>query len=218
MTTDTTTPAQTAAVYEPFNQPGRPFRQDSILGEATDWDLTRLALSERSFATYKDDPRADEARRIGEQFTAEEAQRVDDYLVASIQDTGHLDAIATAPELTHDDRAWLIAELRLAWERLDRLRDSVDHSGSLMNTSYASSSIDYVRWSAQAAGVLPLPGARPGRLTTQQPAPPTGPAPRPRHFGPGRGATFPAHEEREHRARRHVRSRLHRPVRRPPGR
>ncbi|WP_327071914.1 hypothetical protein [Kitasatospora sp. NBC_01302] len=51
MTTDTTTPTLAATAYEPFNQPGRTFRQDSILGEATDWELARLALSERSFAT-----------------------------------------------------------------------------------------------------------------------------------------------------------------------
>ncbi|MER8103854.1 hypothetical protein [Kitasatospora sp. NPDC094016] len=157
MTADTATPARNAAAYEPFNQPGRTFRRDSILGDATDWDLTRLALSERSFATYKDDPYADEARRIGDLFTAEEAQRVDDYLVASIQDTDHLDAIATAPELADDDRAWLITELRLAWERLDRLRDAVDNSGSLMNTSYASSSVDYVRWSRKPQAYSPCP-------------------------------------------------------------
>ncbi|MFJ6384694.1 hypothetical protein ACIQI7_32390 [Kitasatospora sp. NPDC092039] len=166
MTTDTTTSTLAATAYEPFNQPGRTFRKDSILGEATDWELARLALSERSFAAYKDDPRADEARRIGEQFTAEEAQRVDAFLAAGIQDTGHLEAVAAAEEFTGEDRDWLIGQLRLAWDRLDRLHDCLDDSGSLLTNTYAASSVDYVRWSRKPQAFSPLLGGRPGRPTT----------------------------------------------------
>ncbi|MFJ9846984.1 hypothetical protein ACIRYZ_42450 [Kitasatospora sp. NPDC101155] len=166
MTTDTTPPAQITAVYEPFAQPGRPFRQDSVLDGMTDWELARIALDRRSSAVYHDDPRADEARRIGEEFTAAEAARVDAFLAAGIQDVRRLDAVADAQALTGEDRDWLIDQLRLAWDRLDRLHDCLDRSGSLLTNTYAASSVDYVRWSRKPGAFSPLHGGRPGRPTT----------------------------------------------------
>ncbi|MFJ9447138.1 hypothetical protein ACIRRH_35610 [Kitasatospora sp. NPDC101235] len=156
MTTDTTPPTRTA--YEPFARPERTFRKDSALPEATDWELARIALDRRSSAAYAADPHADEARRIGEEFTAEEAVRVDFFLAAGIQDSGRLDAVAAGQTLTGEDRDWLIDQLRLAWDRLDRLRDCIDDSGSLLNNTYAASSVDYVRWSRRPEA---LTGRRP---------------------------------------------------------
>ncbi|MER6364464.1 hypothetical protein [Kitasatospora sp. NPDC001527] len=109
MTTDTT-----PAVYEPFVRPERTFRKDSVLPDATDWELARIALDRRSSAGYAADPLADEARRIGEEFTAAEAARVDAFLAAGVQDVHRLGAIAAAPDLTGGDRTWLIDQLRLA--------------------------------------------------------------------------------------------------------
>ncbi|MFE4356116.1 hypothetical protein [Kitasatospora sp. NPDC056800] len=166
MTTDTTTPAQTAAVYEPFNQPGRPFRQDSALPDTTDWELARIALDRRSFAALAADPRADEAQRIGEELTAEEAARVDAFLAAGVQDVHRLDAVAATQALTGEDRTWLIDQLRLAWDRLDRLHDCLDDSGSLLTNTYAASSVDYVRWSRTPRALSPLNGPRRARPTT----------------------------------------------------
>ncbi|MEU4301931.1 hypothetical protein [Kitasatospora aureofaciens] len=166
MTTDTTQPAQAATAYEPFAQPGRSFLQASVLPDATDWDLARIALDRRSSAAYAIDPHAEEAQRIGEEFTAEEAQRVDAFLATTIQDVGRLDAIATSPTVTGEDRDWLIAQLRLAWQRLDGLRDCLDDSGSLLQNTYAASSVDYVRWSRKPRAFSPLRGGRPGRPTT----------------------------------------------------
>ncbi|WP_042370551.1 hypothetical protein [Streptacidiphilus neutrinimicus] len=155
--------------YEPFHQPGRPYLTDSVLEDEPDWALARLALSERSFATYKDDPRADEVRRIGEHFTADEARRVDAFLAASIHDTDRLDAIDAAGTLNRVDVDWVIAELRRAWGQLDRLRDCLDDSGSLLANTYAASSVDYVRWSRKLQAFSPCPAPDPAR-----PAPSTG--------------------------------------------
>ncbi|MFJ4672829.1 hypothetical protein [Kitasatospora purpeofusca] len=162
MTTDTTPHAQAVPVHEPFARPGRTFRQDSIWdADITDWALARIALDRRGSAAYHADPLAEEARQVGEEFTAEEARRVDAFLAAGRQDVHRLDAIAAAGHLTGDDRTWLLDQLRLAWQRLDRLHDSIDDSGSLMNTTYAASSVDYVRWSRKPQSLSPL--SRPGR-------------------------------------------------------
>ncbi|MEU9044572.1 MULTISPECIES: hypothetical protein [unclassified Kitasatospora] len=166
MTTDTTPPSQTAnlTVYEPFVQPGRPFLQDSVLGDMTDWELARIALDRRSSAAYHDDPRAEEARKIGKEFTAAEAQRVDAFLTTTIQDVERLNTIDDAPQPTEDDRAWLVTQLRLAWQRLDRLRDVIDDSGSLMNFGYPASAVDYVRWSRKPQAFSPCPAPGPGPI------------------------------------------------------
>ncbi|MFE7524671.1 hypothetical protein ACFU7Y_03005 [Kitasatospora sp. NPDC057542] len=166
MTTDTTPSIPAATAYEPFARPDRSYRPESALPEATDWELARIALDRRSSAAYADDPHADEARRIGEEFTAEEAARVDVFLAAGIQDVHRLDAIAAGQALTGEDRAWLFGQLRLAWHRLDRLHDCLDHSGSLLTNTYAASSVDYVRWSRKPQAFSPLRGGRPGRPTT----------------------------------------------------
>ncbi|MBP0453995.1 hypothetical protein J5Y04_31300 [Kitasatospora sp. RG8] len=165
MIADATPHAPAATAYEPFARPDRPYRQDSVLADATDWDLARVALNERSFAVYSDDPQADEAQRIADLLTAEEARRVDRFLAAGLQDTDRMDAVAAATDLTDDDRSWLLEQLRLAWRRLDCLRDAIDDSGSLMTTTYAASSVDYVRWSRKPQALSPLNG-RPGRPTT----------------------------------------------------
>ncbi|MFD5433750.1 hypothetical protein ACFWJ4_16565 [Kitasatospora sp. NPDC127067] len=163
----TTAPHTKAApVHEPFARPERTFLQDSALPDATDWELARIALDRRSFAAYAADPRADEARRIGEEFTAEEAERVDVFLAAGVQDVHRLDAITAAPDLTGEDRTWLIDQLRLAWDRLDRLHDCLDDSGSLLTNTYAASSVDYVRWSRKPQALSPLNSPRRVRPTT----------------------------------------------------
>jgi hypothetical protein len=151
---------------EPFHQPGRPYLKDSVLEGESDWELTLLALDKRSSATYAADPRADEAQRIGALFTAEEAARVDAYLAASLQDTDRLDAIAAAGALNRVDVNWVIAELRTAWARLDKLRDRVDNSGSLADTGYLSSAVGYVRWSRKPQAVSPCNGTRSSRAQT----------------------------------------------------
>ncbi|MEU3495363.1 hypothetical protein ABZ747_17980 [Kitasatospora cineracea] len=160
MTTDTTAP--TVPAYEPFARPERTWRQDSLDESASDWTLARFALSERSFASYDDDPGAGEAQSLADRFTAEEARRVDAFLAASIQDRGRLEAVAASEELTGDDRTWLLDQLRLAWQRLDRVRDAIDHSGSMMMTTYAASSIDYVRGSRRPVAFT---GTDPRRAT-----------------------------------------------------
>ncbi|MFG2823301.1 hypothetical protein ACGFX4_28215 [Kitasatospora sp. NPDC048365] len=99
-------------------------------------------------------------RRIAEKLTADEAARVDAFLAASTQDTGRLDAVAAGQAVTGEDQDWLIAQLR-AWDRLGRLYDCLDRSGSLLNNTCAASSADYVRWSRNPQALSPL--NRPGR-------------------------------------------------------
>ncbi|WP_042428067.1 hypothetical protein [Streptacidiphilus anmyonensis] len=144
-------------VYEPFHQSDRPYLMDSVLEGESDWALARLALNKRSFARYDPDPRADEAQEIGKLFTADEAKRVDAFLAASLQDTDRLDAIADTWAVTGDDLKWLIAELRQAWQRLDRFRDRIDNSGSLADTGYLSSAVDYIHWSRKPQALSPCP-------------------------------------------------------------
>lgn len=168
MTTDTTAPKPTAPAYEPFARPGRTWRPDSIDPDASDWNLAHFAISERSFAIYSDDPRAEEARRLADKFTRDEAERVDRFLADGIQDVGRLEAVVAAEELTDDDRTWLQDQLLLAWQRLDSARDAIDHSGSMMTTTYAASSIDYVRWSRRPealTGIDPRRTARPSEAS-----------------------------------------------------
>ncbi|MFD7734305.1 hypothetical protein ACFV6F_28500 [Kitasatospora phosalacinea] len=159
MTTDSAHPTA-PTVPAPFARPGRTWRQNSIEEDASDWVLARFALSERSFASYDDDPDAGETRRLADKLTADEARRIDAFLAAGVQDRGRLDAVAAAPELTGDDRTWLLGQLRLAWQRLASLHDAIDRSGSMMNTSYAASSVDYVRWSRRPEAIT---GRRPAR-------------------------------------------------------
>jgi len=141
----------TVTPYEPFHQPGRTFLATTCWEQPeTDWSLAYLALNERMFSTYSDDPRAAEAAKIAKKFTAEEAQRVDAYLATTLKDPERLEAIAAAPEVTAADTQWLITELLKAWSRLDRLHDSIDNSGSMMTTTYVSSSVDYIRHSREA--------------------------------------------------------------------
>ncbi|MER8188193.1 hypothetical protein [Kitasatospora sp. NPDC094015] len=164
MTTDT--PAPTPAAYEPFARPGRTWRPDSLDASASDWQLAHFAISERAFAMYSDDPRTEEARRLADQLTRDEAERVDRFLADGVQDVGRLEAIAAAGEITDDDRTWLQDQLMLAWRRLDSARDAIDRSGSMMTTTYAASSLDYVRWSRRPealTGIDPRRTARPSK-------------------------------------------------------
>ncbi|MFI8085834.1 hypothetical protein ACIF6L_34220 [Kitasatospora sp. NPDC086009] len=165
MNTDTTPPTQ--PVHAPFARPERVFLAESVADGASDWELARFALSERSFAGYHDDPRAEEGRRLADKLTAEEAERVDRFLAAGVHDSQRLDALAAAgPSLTGDDRAWVLDQLRLAWQRLDRLHDAIDHSGSMMATTYAAGSVDYVRWSRKPEAIT---GHRPARTAAHRP-------------------------------------------------
>jgi hypothetical protein len=144
-----------------FEQPGREFLANSRWElEETDWSLAHLALSERSFSTYAEDPRAAEAQKVSELFTAEEAQRVDAFLARGLKDPERLEAIAGADTVQADDVQWLITELRTAWHRLERLHDSVDNSGSLMATTYVASSVDIVRHSREAWAHTPTTARR----------------------------------------------------------
>ncbi|MGW2255477.1 hypothetical protein ACWCXH_35700 [Kitasatospora sp. NPDC001660] len=54
----------------------------------------------------------------------------------------------------------------MAWQRLDRLRDAIDDSGSMMNSTYPASAVDYARWSRRPEA---LTGLDP-RRTTSRPA------------------------------------------------
>ncbi|MFF4344275.1 hypothetical protein ACFY00_30650 [Kitasatospora sp. NPDC001540] len=161
MTTDPTHPPA-PPIPAPFARPGRTWRQNSADESASDWALAHFALSERSFASYGDDPGAEEAQRLADKLTADEARRIDAFLAAGVQDRGRLETLAAAEELTGDDRTWLLDQLRLAWQRLDRARDAIDHSGSMMATTYAARSIDYVRGSRCPEA---LTGRRPRRTT-----------------------------------------------------
>ncbi|MDX3370452.1 hypothetical protein PV387_31310 [Streptomyces sp. ME02-6987-2C] len=54
---------------------------------------------------------------------------------------------ARPDRLTPEDARWLLDRLAWADWHLEELRDRVDDAGSMMNTSYVSSAIDYTRWS-----------------------------------------------------------------------
>jgi hypothetical protein len=54
---------------------------------------------------------------------------------------------ARPDRLTPEDARWLLDRLAWADWHLEELRDRVDNAGSMMNTSYVSSAIDYARWS-----------------------------------------------------------------------
>ena len=151
MTTDTT--PTTPPVHAPFARPERAFLTKSVADGASDWELTHFAISERSFAVYNNDPDVEEARRLAGKLTRDEAVRVDAFLAAGVQDTDRLDAIAAGRELTEEDRTWLLDQLRLAWQRLDRLRDAIDRSGSMMDTTYVARSVGYVRWSRRPEAI-----------------------------------------------------------------
>jgi hypothetical protein len=152
------------AVHEPFHQPDRTYLKDSVLERWTAWEMALVALDMRSSAAYQDDPRADEARRIGAKFTADEAARIDAFLASSRQDSSRLASIKSSLAGTGEDGAdlrWLVTELHKAWDRLDRLRGGIDHGGSLLDAHMVASSIDYVRWSRQPEAISPSPAAEP---------------------------------------------------------
>lgn len=124
------------------------FLQDSRAPGRSDWELARLAVHLRGVAAYDDDPPADEARRLGEAFTADELRRADSFLEAGRQDTGRLAAIESRlGEDATGDEAWLVQQLTTAWARLDELRDRIDSGGSLMANTHVASAIDYIRGS-----------------------------------------------------------------------
>ena len=122
------------------------FREQSNKTDWDDWMLAREALHLRSAAHSRldADPQAEADRRIHQAFTAEEAQRIDAYLAAAKPDTGRLAAIEARLEAAPDDTRWLAEQLKQAWADLDQLRDRIDHSGSLMSTTYVASAIRYL--------------------------------------------------------------------------
>ncbi|MGW6866499.1 hypothetical protein [Streptomyces sp. NPDC054901] len=124
------------------------FLQDSRDPDRSDWELARLAVHLRGYAAYDDDPPADEARRLGEAFTADELRRADTFLEGGRQDTERLAAVeARLGEDASGDEAWLVQQLTTAWARLDELRDRIDTGGSLMANTHVASAIDYIRGS-----------------------------------------------------------------------
>ncbi|MEV5204933.1 hypothetical protein [Streptomyces sp. NPDC053720] len=54
---------------------------------------------------------------------------------------------ARADRLTLEDAQWLLDQLTRSDWNLEVLRDRIDDAGSMMNTTYVSSAIDYTRWS-----------------------------------------------------------------------
>ncbi|WP_031099068.1 hypothetical protein [Streptomyces sp. NRRL S-15] len=54
---------------------------------------------------------------------------------------------ARSDRLSQEDARWLLEQLARADWHLEELRDRIDNAGSMMNTSYVSSAIDYTRWS-----------------------------------------------------------------------
>ncbi|MGW6857796.1 hypothetical protein [Streptomyces xanthophaeus] len=124
------------------------FLQESSKPGWSDWELARLVVHLRGFATYADDPQADAARRLGDAFTADEVRRAYAFLEAGRQDTDRLAAIeARLCKDATSDEAWLVQQLTKAWARLDELRDRIDAGGSLMANGHVASAIDYVRGS-----------------------------------------------------------------------
>ncbi|MEU7031445.1 hypothetical protein AB0A60_32715 [Streptomyces sp. NPDC046275] len=124
------------------------FRTDSAAPGRSDYDLARLLVWERGFAKYDADPEADLLRRVHALFTEDEYRRALAYLAASEQDTHRLATIETGlGEDTTSDTAWLVGQLRIAWGRLDELRDRIDNSGTLIDLHYMAEGINYVRGS-----------------------------------------------------------------------
>ena len=50
---------------------------------------------------------------------------------------------------------WVIEQLRIAWARLDTLRDRLDDGASLMSNSHVASAIGYVRRTREADKASP---------------------------------------------------------------
>lgn len=127
------------------------FREQSNKTDWDDWMLACEAVALRRVARnpFYADPQGEADRRIREAFTADEAARIDAYLAAGKPDIDRLAAIEARLGDASDDTKWLAEQLKLAWADLDELRDCIDHSGSLMHTSYAASAIRYVRGSRE---------------------------------------------------------------------
>lgn len=124
------------------------FLQDSREPGRSDWELARLAVHLRGVAAYDDDPSAEEARRLGEAFTADELRRADAFLEAGRQDLDRLAAVeARLGKNVTGDEVWLAQQLTVAWARLDKLRDRIDTGGSLMANTHVAAAIDYIRGS-----------------------------------------------------------------------
>jgi len=123
------------------------FRQDSAFPGWSDWQLAREAVHLRRVAQYSDDPDAEADRRMKMAFTADEAARIDAFLAAAQHDTGRLAAIEARLDDATGDTKWLTEQLRRAWALMDELRDRIDDAGSLMDTRYVASAVEYVRCS-----------------------------------------------------------------------
>ena len=121
------------------------FREDSIKDGWSDWQLADRAVAIRRMKCYGGTLAAEVEPRLRAEFTADEVRRVDAYLAASLPDTDRLAAIETRLETATDDTRWLAEQLRIAWARLDMLRDRIDTGGSLMANGHVASAIGYVR-------------------------------------------------------------------------
>ncbi|MFC8596707.1 hypothetical protein [Streptomyces atroolivaceus] len=123
----------------------------------SDWELAHLKVHIRSLARYGCTLQAEVDPRMRLEFTAEEVRRIDAYLAASLPDTGRLTAIEKnrpGPAAV-DDTGWLIEQLRIAWVRLQTLRDRLDDSGSLMSNSHVADAIGCIRGTRVASGFGP---------------------------------------------------------------
>ncbi|MFI5775022.1 hypothetical protein ACIA74_42625 [Streptomyces sp. NPDC051658] len=97
------------------------------------------------WARYGGTLKAEVEPRLREEFTADELLRADAYLAASPPDTGRLTEIENRLEsATEDDTRWLTEQLKIAWERLDELRNRIDDAGNLMDSGHVASAIGYV--------------------------------------------------------------------------
>ncbi|MER6103693.1 hypothetical protein ABT115_15550 [Streptomyces sp. NPDC001832] len=121
------------------------FREHSVKDGWSDWQLARLAVDIRSMKRYGGTLAAEVEPRMRQEFTADEVRRVDAYLAASLPDTARLTVIDNRLEpATDDDTRWLAEQLKIAWTRLDKLRDRIDDAGSLMDSGHVASAIGYI--------------------------------------------------------------------------
>ncbi|MEU6922586.1 MULTISPECIES: hypothetical protein [unclassified Streptomyces] len=121
------------------------FREHSVKDGWSDWQLACLAVDIRGMTRYGGTFKAEVEPRLRKEFTAEELLRADAYLAASVPDTGRLTTIENRLDPAADnDTRWLTEQLRIAWERLDELRNRIHGAGGLMDSGYVASAIGYV--------------------------------------------------------------------------
>ncbi|MEE1838825.1 MULTISPECIES: hypothetical protein [unclassified Streptomyces] len=121
------------------------FREHSVKDGWSDWHLACLAVDIRGMTRYGGTFKAEVEPLLRKEFTAEELLRADACLAATVPDTGRLTATENRLDPAADnDTRWLTERLRIAWERLDELRNRIHGAGSLMDSGYVASAIGYV--------------------------------------------------------------------------